>query len=60
MSTIAESHLSNKDLAPTGPEQRTWGTYHLAALWVGLIWTGVCALAAWAIFKFKELASVTV
>ena len=36
MSTIEESHLSNKDLAPTGVEQRTWGTYHLAALWVGL------------------------
>jgi NCS1 family nucleobase:cation symporter-1 len=36
MSTIADSQLSNKDLAPTGPEQRTWGTYHLAALWVGL------------------------
>jgi cytosine/uracil/thiamine/allantoin permease len=36
MSTIADSSLSNKDLAPTGPEQRTWGTYHLAALWVGL------------------------
>jgi NCS1 family nucleobase:cation symporter-1 len=36
MSTIAESPLSNKDLAPTGPEQRTWGTYHLAALWIGL------------------------
>ena len=37
MSTsIAESHLSNKDLAPTGPERRTWGTYNLAALWVGL------------------------
>ena len=36
MSGIAESHLSNKDLAPTGVEQRTWGTYHLAALWVGL------------------------
>ena len=33
---IADSHLSNKDLAPTGPERRTWGTYHLAALWVGL------------------------
>jgi len=33
---IAESQLSNKDLAPTGPEQRTWGTYNLAALWVGL------------------------
>jgi NCS1 family nucleobase:cation symporter-1 len=36
MSTIDESHLSNKDLAPTGVEQRTWGTYNLAALWVGL------------------------
>jgi nucleobase:cation symporter-1, NCS1 family len=37
MSTsIAESHLSNKDLAPTGPERRTWGTYNLAALWIGL------------------------
>ena len=30
------SPLYNEDLAPTGPEQRTWGTYHLAALWVGL------------------------
>ena len=36
MSGIEESHLSNKDLAPTGVEQRTWGTYNLAALWVGL------------------------
>jgi nucleobase:cation symporter-1, NCS1 family len=36
MSTIDDSQLSNKDLAPTGPEQRTWGTYNLAALWVGL------------------------
>src|SRR3954470_3250503 len=35
-STIADSQLSNKDLAPTGPDQRTWGTYNLAALWVGL------------------------
>jgi NCS1 family nucleobase:cation symporter-1 len=33
---IADSPLSNGDLAPTGPQQRTWGTYHLAALWVGL------------------------
>lgn len=33
---IAGSHLSNKDLAPTTVEQRTWGTYNLAALWVGL------------------------
>jgi NCS1 family nucleobase:cation symporter-1 len=36
MSTFEESQLSNKDLEPTGPERRTWGTYHLAALWVGL------------------------
>jgi nucleobase:cation symporter-1, NCS1 family len=36
MSAIPESHLSNKDLAPTGVERRTWGTYNLAALWVGL------------------------
>ena len=36
MSTIEESRLSNKDLAPTGPERRTWGTYHLAAL-IGLM-----------------------
>ena len=36
MSTIADSPLSNGDLAPTGPEQRTWGTYNLAALWIGL------------------------
>jgi nucleobase:cation symporter-1, NCS1 family len=36
MSTIDESHLSNADLAPTRPERRTWGTYNMAALWVGL------------------------
>src|SRR4051812_7592426 len=36
MSAIPESHLSNKDLAPTGVERRTWGTYNLAALWIGL------------------------
>src|SRR3954452_8975570 len=36
MSAIRESHLSNKDLAPTGVERRTWGRYNLAALWVGL------------------------
>jgi cytosine/uracil/thiamine/allantoin permease len=26
MSTIADSPLANKDLAPTGPGQRTWRT----------------------------------
>ena len=36
MSSIADSHLSNADLAPTGPERRTWGTYNMDALWVGL------------------------
>ncbi len=36
MTSIADSHLSNDDLAPTSPERRTWGTYNLAALWIGL------------------------
>ncbi len=30
------SPLYNEDLAPTGPEQRTWTTYNLAALWIGM------------------------
>ena len=34
--SIADSPLSNADLAPTRPDQRTWGTYDIAALWVGL------------------------
>src|SRR5207253_503982 len=28
--------LYNKDLAPTNPEQRTWGTYNFAALWISM------------------------
>jgi NCS1 family nucleobase:cation symporter-1 len=36
MSVIADSPLSNDDLAPTGIERRTWTTYNIAALWVGL------------------------
>jgi NCS1 family nucleobase:cation symporter-1 len=28
--------LSNADLAPTSVGQRTWSTYHIASLWVGL------------------------
>jgi len=28
--------LSNADLAPTSPAQRTWGLWHFAALWVGM------------------------
>jgi len=30
------SALYNEDLAPTGPEQRTWTTYNIAALWIGM------------------------
>lgn len=28
--------LSNPDLRPTTPEQRTWSTWHIAALWIGM------------------------
>jgi nucleobase:cation symporter-1, NCS1 family len=34
--SVVDSPLANGDLAPTGPEERTWGTYHIAALWIGL------------------------
>jgi NCS1 family nucleobase:cation symporter-1 len=30
------SPLWNPDLAPTAPEQRTWTTYNIAALWIGM------------------------
>ncbi len=39
MSTRAEvrnSPLWNEDLAPTEPERRTWSTYNIAALWIGM------------------------
>jgi NCS1 family nucleobase:cation symporter-1 len=32
---VADS-LSNPDLAPTTPAQRTWSMWHLAALWIGM------------------------
>ncbi|HEV8582223.1 MAG TPA: NCS1 family nucleobase:cation symporter-1 [Thermoanaerobaculia bacterium] len=32
----ADSRLWNKDLAPTRAEQRTWTTYNMASLWIGL------------------------
>lgn len=41
--TQVRSNLWNPDLAPTGPEQRTWLWYHYAALWVGM----VVAVPAW-------------
>ena len=31
-----DPHLSNADLAPTRVSQRTWTTYHIASLWIGL------------------------
>jgi NCS1 family nucleobase:cation symporter-1 len=31
-----EGELSNADLAPTEVKQRTWSTYHVASLWIGL------------------------
>ncbi len=32
----ADPSLWNPDLAPTSPAQRTWGTWHIAALWIGM------------------------
>jgi NCS1 family nucleobase:cation symporter-1 len=34
--SVATSPLWNPDLAPTSPSQRTWSTYHIAALWIGM------------------------
>jgi len=31
-----DSPLWNEDLAPTAPERRTWSTYNIAALWIGM------------------------
>lgn len=36
MASNASSSLSNADLAPTTPAQRTWSTWHIAALWIGM------------------------
>ena len=33
---LSHSPLWNPDLAPTPPERRTWSTYHIAALWIGM------------------------
>src|SRR5688500_15208476 len=33
---LRASPLWNKDLAPTAPSQRTWSTYNIAALWIGM------------------------
>lgn len=31
-----DPRLINEDLAPTPPEKRTWTTWHIAALWIGM------------------------
>ena len=33
---VSSSSLYNEDLAPTGFEERTWTTYNIAALWIGM------------------------
>lgn len=33
---VSDSPLWNKDLAPTTLAQRTWSTWHIAALWIGM------------------------
>ena len=33
---VSHSPLWNKDLAPTPLSRRTWSTYHIAALWIGM------------------------
>lgn len=32
----ADSHLSNKDIAPTTVSERSWNRWHIASLWVGM------------------------
>jgi NCS1 family nucleobase:cation symporter-1 len=36
LSSVNHSPLINRDIAPTKLSQRTWGTYHIAALWIGM------------------------
>ena len=33
---VSSSPLWNPDLAPTSLANRTWSTYHIAALWIGM------------------------
>lgn len=33
---VSNSHHYNEDIAPTKVSQRTWGTWNVAALWVGM------------------------
>jgi NCS1 family nucleobase:cation symporter-1 len=33
---VKESPLYNEDLAPAGPRRRTWNTWHIMAMWIGM------------------------
>ena len=33
---MSDPKLTNPDLAPVGPERRTWSWYHIASLWIGM------------------------
>jgi len=32
-----DAQLINQDLAPTRPDERTWSTWNMAALWIGMV-----------------------
>ncbi len=36
LSSLTDTKLFNKDLAPTKVNERSWGTYHIASLWIGM------------------------
>ncbi len=36
ISSIPDKRLINKDLSPTKISERSWGTYNIAALWIGM------------------------
>ena len=36
MTLPARTPLSNEDLLPVAPEQRTWNWWHIASLWIGM------------------------
>ena len=36
LSPIENRSLINEDLSPTNVSQRSWGTYAIAALWIGM------------------------
>ena len=33
---VADSPYFNRDLAPAGPSRRTWSTWNIAAMWIGM------------------------